>query len=246
MTYFWVGAKNVVWFEKTMQTWPPLPTLVALDKIKNTLHPECFTELWDVRLTWIFLGSVGTGLRPIRNRTRRSRSCRFLKSSFSRRTWGERWLHCAAQGTAQRKLPGIPSRRSSSTTCTGRCPPRHPWWTHSGALLDGRLQGTSCRLKLWGDPLPSDTGSLPVTQENSNYPLSEHAELDLKKKWVKTNANKLSLSVYAIKTRSSLLVQRCVRANRPITSCHRGHGSDVNKRLDRGDPWCPTRSNTQK
>lgn len=182
-------------------------------KIDHHFHPEvmrvslnCWISEGDVRLTWTFLGSVGTDLPPIRSRTRRSRSCTSPKSSFYRRTWPERWLQCAAWGTAQRKLPGIPSRRSPSPTCTGRCPPRHPWWTRSGALLDGRLRGTSCHLKLRGDPLPSDTGSLPVTQENRNCALSEHAQLLLffliKKKWVKTKANKLSSNVQKIKNES--------------------------------------------
>lgn len=55
------------------------------------------------------------------------------------------------------------------------------------------------------------------------------------------------MSVNATEARSSFPVQRRVRANPPPTSCIRVHGSDVNKRLDRGDPsWMPNAVNTQK
>lgn len=82
-----------------------------------------------------------------------------------------------------------------------------------------------------------------MTQKRSNYRTHCQSMLSCIFKiylsiylWVKTKANELSVTVHAIKTRSSLLVQRCVRANRPTTCCLRGHGSHVNKRLDRGDP----------
>lgn len=50
------------------------------------------------------------------------------------------------------------------------------------SMMDGRLQGSSRHPKLGGDPLQADTGSPPVTQDNSSYALSEHAELHLFRK----------------------------------------------------------------
>lgn len=107
------------------------------------------------------------------------------------------------------------------------------------ALLESRLQGTSLRLKLGGDPLPSDTGSPPVTQETRNDQLSKHPELHVEI-YVYIGQDKGEQTfierVRNFKRDPQFLVQRCVRANRPTTFCLRGHGSDVNKRLDRGDP----------
>lgn len=206
-------------------------------KINNSLQAGAMRALldcWiseDVRLTWIVLGSVGTDLRPIRSRTRRSRSCRFLKSSFYRRTWPERWLHCAARDKAQRKLPGSPSTRSLSATCTGRCPPRHPWWTRSGALLDGRLQGSSRHPELGGDPLQADTGSPPVTQGNSGYALSERAERHL---FPKCGPGQKQINFEQACTQ--LKWDGRDRFSGQPTSFLLGDGSDVNKRLHRDAP----------